>query len=283
MIFLDKYEHAFSMINNFLKTEKVTDNDSICSFYTLNQLLHEQFDLFYGAFNDVPTFSNNVDLNKIIRDAWWDSSFVNKSGYEKIRQSYRPFKIIPYYNSDYYELCILAGRMFRYRFFLDRNSSFYYYNTEFIHDLYNKKVEIYNYSEQKELGKFYNKMGPYIDDFFQLMRACERYSPYLKCVGDISSVDFSFSREDFSGNIKLDSTGKVSHQLFFSNYDEDFIHASWSNSRRPLQELLNNNYNNIMKRIPIEVSDLPKAFIMVYQNRNSFDKDTRGKEYFIHK
>ena len=59
---MEKYDEGIQLINQCLNQYAVKSSDTEVSAYTINQLLHNKFDVFYGAFYNRPELINGFIL-----------------------------------------------------------------------------------------------------------------------------------------------------------------------------------------------------------------------------
>lgn len=278
---MEKYDEGIQLINQCLNQYAVKSSDTEVSAYTINQLLHNKFDVFYGAFYNRPELINGFILYNKLHTSFMKymvpyalySKYINSSSMEL------SWNIIPYYYPDHYAICFLLDNNYRYWVYKEINSENYYFNTQFIHNKFNKKINLSS-NDQVKLADFYKKNDVIIRGLFNIMEDHEEYSGFLDYRNRSEPIELVCSYMGFDGSIQLHSTGNVISKISYSYIDDDFVNASWDKSRDPLRNYLDKYQDFILQRIPISTDDLPDVFRKVYDERKNFNIVEKQKEYF---
>ena len=263
----EQYADGVSRIQNILSKENVIKTEEQASLYDYLQIVRKYFRPFNKAFLEYsPHTSYDEPLYKI-------SAF-------------------PYYSRDEMWLWLRVAQILgkeEWVFLLKKeyNSDFFRYDDEYYYDFINGHKIKSSLSQQFALK---NVVNYYYYDFLELFTTMEDYFDYRFRLG-IDGKFYKYSsfgehnlESGFNYKINIIGDGTIKCNLDFSELDQEVVRSKRSDRKASLEQLLIQNQDEILKKIPISIYHMGYNTNSIYQKYwNSFDCMSDDEEMIYHK
>lgn len=255
----EQYADGVSRIQNILSKENVIKTEEQASLYDYLRIVRKYFRPFNKAFLEYsPYTSDDEPLYKI-------SVFPYFSIYGEPEEMWLWLRLAHILEKE--ECCFLLKKEY--------NSDFFRYDDEYYYvSIYGNKIKSSS-SQQFAIKDFVNH---YADDFLELFTTMEDYFEYRDRLGIVGMTykDSSFGGHDlgssFDYKINIIGDGSITCNLDFSELDQEVVRSKRSDRKASLAQLLIDNQDEILKKIPISIYHMGYNTDSIYQKYwNSFD------------
>lgn len=251
----EQYADGVSRIQNILSKENVIKKEEQASLYDYLKIMRNHFRPFNKAFLEYSSHTSD-----------------DEPLYE--------ISVFPYYSRDEMWLWLRVAQILEKEeclFLLKKeyNSDFFRYDDEHYYNSINGHKIKSSFSQQFAIKDFVNH---YADDFLELFTTMEDYFEYRDRLGIVGMTykDSSFGGHDlgssFDYKINIIGDGSITCNLDFSELDQEVVRSKRSDRKASLAQLLIDNQDEILKKIPISIYHMGYNTDSIYQKYwNSFD------------
>ena len=256
----EEYNDGVSKIKDILSKENVIKTEEKASLYDYLRIVRKYFRPFNKAFLEYSSHtSDDEPLYKISVFPYYYSI------YRDCEEMWLWLRLVHILEKE--ELFFLLKKEY--------NSDFFRYDDEYYYDSINGNKIKSSFYQQFALK---NVVNYYYDDFLELFTTMEDYFEYRDCLGIVRMTykDSSFSGLDlgsgFNYKINIIGDGSITCNLDFSELDKEVVRSKRSDRKASLAQLLIDNQDEILKRIPISIYHMVYNTESIYQKYwNSFD------------
>lgn len=259
----EEYNDGVSKIKDILSKENIIKTEEKSSLYDYLRIVRKYFRPFNKAFLEYSSHtSDDEPLYKISVFPYYNinSHLGNNLEHEEM---WLWLKV----NTEKDEWFFLLKKEY--------NSDFFRYDDEYYYYYINGRKIKSTFSSQFALK---NVLYYYDDDFLELFRTMEDYFDYRVSLG-IYETTYNYSTfgghdlgSGFDYKINIIGDGSITCDLDFSELDKEVVRSKRSDRKASLAQLLIDNQDEILKRIPISIYHMGYNTISIYQKYwNSFD------------
>lgn len=255
----EQYADGVSRIQDILSKENVIKTEEGSSLYDYLRIVRKYFRPFNKAFLEYSSHtSDDESLYKI-------SVFPYYSIYHEREEMWLWLRLVHFLGEE--EWFFLLKKEY--------NSDFFRYDDEYYYDSINGNKIKSPFSPQFALK---NVLNYYYDNFLELFTTMEDYFEYRDCLGidGMTYKDSSFGGLELGSNfyytINMIGDGSITCNLDFSELDQEVVRSKRSDRKASLAQLLIDNQDEILKKIPISIYHMLYDTSSIYQKYwNSFD------------
>ena len=255
----EQYADGVSRIQNILSKENIIKTEEKSSLYDYLKIVRKYLRPFNKAFLEYSSHtSDDEPLYKI-------SVFPYYVTYRERDEMWLWLKIVNIMENE--EWFFLLKKEY--------NSDFFRYDDEYYYYSINGHKIKSSFSQQFALK---NVLNYYYYDFQELFTTMEDYFDYRFLLGidgkiyKYSSFGELDSGSGFNYKINIIGDGTITCNLDFSELDEEVVRSKRSDGKASLAQLLIDNQDEILKRIPISIYHMECNTNSIYQKYwNSFD------------
>lgn len=267
----EQYADGVSRIQNILSKENVIKTEEQASLYDYLKIIRNHFRPFNKAFLEYSSHtSDDEPLYEI-------SAFPYYVTYRELDEMWLWLRVAQILEKE--ECLFLLKKEY--------NSDFFRYDDEYYYDFINGHKIKSSFSQQFALK---NVVNYYYYDFCELFTTMEDYSNYRFCLGidgttyKDSSFDGLDLRSGFDYRINIIGDGTIKCNLKYSCLDEEVVRSKRSDRKASLEQLLIQNQDEILKKVPISINHMGQDTKSIYQMYwNSFDCMSDDEEMIYHK
>ena len=267
----EQYADGVSRIQNILSKENVIKTEEKASLYDYLKIVRKYLRPFNKAFLEYSNHtSDDEPLYKI-------SVFPYFSIYGEPEEMWLWLRVAQILEKE--ECLFLLKKEY--------NSDFFRYDDEYYYDFINGHKIKSSFSQQFALK---NVVNYYYYDFLELFTTMEDYFNYRFCLG-IDGKFYKYSsfgeqnlESGFNYKINIIGDGTIKCNLDFSELDQEVVRSKRSDGKASLEQLLIQNQDEILKKIPISIYHMGYNTNSIYQKYwNSFDCMSDDEEMIYHK
>lgn len=256
----EQYADGVSRIQNILSKENVIKTEEKASLYDYLRIVRKYFRPFNKAFLEYSSHtSDDESLYKI-------SAFPYYITYRERDEMWLWLRLAPILEKE--EWVFLLKKEY--------NSDFFRYDDEYYYDSINGNKIKSSFSQQFALKNVVNYYDD--DDFLELFTTMEDYFEYRDHLGiyGMTYKNSVFDGRDlesgFNYKINIIGDGSITCNLDFSELDKEVVRSKRSDRKASLAQLLIDNQDEILKKIPISIYHMLYDTKSIYQKYwNSFD------------
>lgn len=240
---MDRYDKNIKLIEDYLSRDEVIDTDEVISVYSLIQVLKEKLAPLYAIKYD-------KEFQKKVYQLYENNK--PKNFFDFMKKKNKGCRISSYFFDNYSKIQFEFDNGENYSICKDYDSDYYY-------------------SESNTLKLDKIIVEECADEILHIFSILEEYSKFFKETDNFFNYD---SNDGFCGSIRSYYSGDVFFDLYFSD-GESLNNRTWYGNRENISDLLDNNREKIIRRIPLNVKSLPKAYEQAYMD----SRNIKQKKY----